>query len=139
MNENRQTCLFSATMPKALVEFSRAGLKSPISIRLDSEGKLSPDLALSFFVLKTNEKNATLLYTLNQIIPKNQQCMVFVATHHHVDLLVALLRQDGISACGIYGLMDATARVDNITEFRQKKSAFWWLPMSPLVVLMFHY
>ena len=37
MPEGRQTMLFSATMPKMLVEFARAGLQDPMLIRLDSE------------------------------------------------------------------------------------------------------
>ena len=31
--EVRQTCLFSATLPKLLVEFSRAGLSDPVLVR----------------------------------------------------------------------------------------------------------
>jgi len=32
--ENRQTLLFSATLPKVLVQFARAGLSDPVLIRL---------------------------------------------------------------------------------------------------------
>jgi ATP-dependent RNA helicase DDX54/DBP10 len=48
----RQTLLFSATMPKALAEFARAGLKEPELVRLDADSKLSPDLALAFFTIR---------------------------------------------------------------------------------------
>lgn len=33
---NRQTLLFSATLPKVLVEFARAGLSDPVLIRYTS-------------------------------------------------------------------------------------------------------
>jgi ATP-dependent RNA helicase DDX54/DBP10 len=33
LSEVRQTALFSATMPKALVEFTRAGLQDPQIVR----------------------------------------------------------------------------------------------------------
>jgi len=33
--ETRQTLLFSATLPKVLVQFARAGLSDPVLIRLD--------------------------------------------------------------------------------------------------------
>ncbi|PLW22567.1 hypothetical protein PCASD_14030, partial [Puccinia coronata f. sp. avenae] len=45
---NRQTLLFSATLPKSLVEFAKAGLQNPKLIRLDSESKISSDLQMAF-------------------------------------------------------------------------------------------
>ncbi|RXM93005.1 ATP-dependent RNA helicase DDX54, partial [Acipenser ruthenus] len=42
--ENRQTVLFSATLPKLLVEFARAGLTEPVLIRLDVDTKLNDQL-----------------------------------------------------------------------------------------------
>ena len=42
--ETRQTLLFSATLPKLLVEFAKAGLHDPILIRLDVETKISENL-----------------------------------------------------------------------------------------------
>ncbi|VDP53456.1 unnamed protein product [Schistosoma curassoni] len=41
---SRQTLIFSATLPKNLVEFARAGLVDPILLRLDLNSKLSQDL-----------------------------------------------------------------------------------------------
>lgn len=40
----RQTLLFSATMPQFVEEFSRAALTNPITVRLDTDIKVSPDL-----------------------------------------------------------------------------------------------
>lgn len=42
--ETRQTVLFSATLPKALAEFAKAGLHDPTLIRLDVDTKTSSDL-----------------------------------------------------------------------------------------------
>jgi len=52
MGEGRQTLLFSATLPAALAEFARAGLKDPAFVRLDADTKLSPDLRLCFASLR---------------------------------------------------------------------------------------
>ena len=52
MPASRQTLLFSATMPRALAEFARAGLREPTLIRLDAESKISPDLGLAFFSVR---------------------------------------------------------------------------------------
>ncbi|KKK12772.1 hypothetical protein P175DRAFT_0499746 [Aspergillus ochraceoroseus IBT 24754] len=65
---SRQTLLFSATLPKSLVEFARAGLQEPTLIRLDTESKISPDLQNAFFSVKTAEKEGALLYILHEVI-----------------------------------------------------------------------
>ncbi|CAI6239478.1 unnamed protein product [Periconia digitata] len=64
---SRQTLLFSATLPKTLVEFARAGLQDPRLIRLD-DSKVSPDLESAFFMLKSAERDAALLYLLEKVI-----------------------------------------------------------------------
>jgi ATP-dependent RNA helicase DDX54/DBP10 len=65
---SRQTLLFSATLPKSLVEFARAGLQEPSLIRLDAESKISPDLESAFFTVKSAEKEGALLHILQDII-----------------------------------------------------------------------
>ncbi|KAI3613376.1 hypothetical protein CBS9595_004209 [Malassezia furfur] len=65
----RQTLLFSATLPKTLVEFARAGLDAnPKLIRLDADSKISPELRMAFFSVKPSEKEAALLLLLRHII-----------------------------------------------------------------------
>ena len=66
--QNRQTLLFSATLPKSLVEFARAGLQEPSLVRLDAESKISADLQSAFFSVKSAEKEAALLYVLQDLI-----------------------------------------------------------------------
>ncbi|KAJ5584842.1 ATP-dependent RNA helicase dbp10 [Penicillium hispanicum] len=64
----RQTLLFSATLPKSLVEFARAGLQEPSLVRLDTESKISPDLQNVFFSIKSSDKEGALLHILHEII-----------------------------------------------------------------------
>ncbi|KAJ9310880.1 hypothetical protein DTO271D3_8844 [Paecilomyces variotii] len=64
----RQTLLFSATLPKSLVEFARAGLQEPTLIRLDAESKISPDLQNAFFSVKSAEKEGALIHILQEVI-----------------------------------------------------------------------
>ncbi|KAL9124389.1 MAG: hypothetical protein Q9217_006276 [Psora testacea] len=66
--QSRQTLLFSATLPKSLVEFARAGLQEPNLVRLDAESKISLDLQSAFFTLKSGEKEGALLHVLTDII-----------------------------------------------------------------------
>ncbi len=65
----RQTLLFSATLPKQLVEFAKAGLQAnPKLVRLDADSKISSDLRMAFFSVKPSEKEAALLLLLRDVI-----------------------------------------------------------------------
>lgn len=65
---SRQTLLVSATLPRSLIEFARAGLHEPQLIRLDAESKVSPDLESAFFTVKSVEKEGALLHLLSDVI-----------------------------------------------------------------------
>jgi hypothetical protein len=61
MPEHRQTMLFSATMPKALMEFTKTGMMhDPTVVRLDSEVQVSDDLRIAFITCRSAEKEAVL-------------------------------------------------------------------------------
>ena len=85
--EARQTLLFSATLPRMLVEFAKAGLREPVLIRLDLDSKLSDNLQLSFFAVRMEDKTSALLHLLQSVLPDSEQTVVFAATKHHVEYL----------------------------------------------------
>jgi ATP-dependent RNA helicase DDX54/DBP10 len=146
---SRQTLLFSATLPKSLVEFAKAGLQDPKLVRLDAESKISSDLKMAFFSVKQAEKDACLLSLLRDVInvpfgatqsqaedeesenkPKGKakrleqftaphQTLVFAATKHHVEYLMNLLSTAGYAVSHIYGSLDQTARTYQMDQFRR--------------------
>lgn len=122
LGENRQTLLFSATLPSALAEFAKAGLRDPRLVRLDLETKISPDLKLAFFTVRHEEKFAALLYLVREHIGSDQQTLVFVSTKHHVEFLNVLFREEGIEPSVCYGDMDQDARKIHISRFRSRKT-----------------
>lgn len=65
---NRQTLLFSATLPSSLVDFAKAGLSNPVLVRLDAETKISENLEMLFISIKKDEREANLLYLLQEAI-----------------------------------------------------------------------
>ena len=145
---SRQTLLFSATLPKSLVDFAKAGLQNPKLVRLDAESKISADLRMAFFSVKQDEKDACLLVLLRDIIRVplgvnvshdrererggeakskrvNQdqfaaphQTLVFAATKHHVEYLTTLLTAAGYAVSHIYGSLDHSARFRQMDQFR---------------------
>ncbi|XP_061368407.1 putative DEAD-box ATP-dependent RNA helicase 29 isoform X1 [Gastrolobium bilobum] len=122
LGENRQTLLFSATLPSALAEFAKAGLRDPQLIRLDLETKISPDLKLAFFTLRQEEKCAALLYLIREHIGSDEQTLIFVSTKHHVEFLNVLFREEGIEPSVCYGDMDQDARKIHVSRFRARKT-----------------
>lgn len=70
MPEHRQTMLFSATMPKALVEFTKTGMMhDPEVVRLDSEVQVSDELRIGFITCRSAEKDAVLLHLVRDVLP----------------------------------------------------------------------
>lgn len=143
----RQTLLYSATLPKSLVEFAKAGLQNPKLMRLDTESKISPDLRMAFFSVKQAEKEACLLSLLRDVIkvpfkvdqlvssqaPKHakgknkhpdlfttpHQTLIFAATKHHIEYLTTLLTTAGYAVSHIYGTLDQAARTFQMDQFRR--------------------
>lgn len=120
--DTRQTLLFSATLPKLLVEFARAGLTEPVLIRLDVDSKLSDQIKLSFFHLRVDDKPALLLHLLRNVVKPQEQTVVFAATKHHVEYLKELLTSEGLECAYIYSALDQTARKINIGKFVHRKA-----------------
>ncbi|KAJ0057117.1 hypothetical protein NL108_002034, partial [Boleophthalmus pectinirostris] len=120
--DTRQTLLFSATLPKLLVEFARAGLTEPVLIRLDVDSKLSDLIKLSFFHCRADDKPALLLHLLRNVVKPQEQTVVFAATKHHVEYLKELLSSEGIECAYIYSALDQTARKINIGKFVHRKA-----------------
>ncbi|KZO98912.1 ATP-dependent RNA helicase DBP10 [Calocera viscosa TUFC12733] len=134
---NRQTLLFSATLPSTLVEFTKAGLQDPKFVRLDAESKISSDLKVAFFRVRQAEKDAALMALLKEVlkIPLGEneikegkgkadgtaprQSLIFAATKHHVEYLANLLEAAGYSVSHIYGSLDQMARTLQMARFRK--------------------
>jgi ATP-dependent RNA helicase DDX54/DBP10 len=68
LSSSRQTLLFSATLPKSLVDFARAGLQEPKLVRLDADTKVSQDLESAFFTVKSADKEGALLQIMQDVI-----------------------------------------------------------------------
>ncbi|GLJ07995.1 hypothetical protein SUGI_0079180 [Cryptomeria japonica] len=122
LSETRQTLLFSATLPRLLADFAKAGLRDPQLVRLDLENKISPDLKLTFFTLRHEDKYAALLHLVREQIGTDQQTLIFVATKHHVEFLNELFREEGIALSVVYGDMDQAARKIHLAKFRARKT-----------------
>jgi ATP-dependent RNA helicase DDX54/DBP10 len=53
-------------------------------------------LKLAFFTVRHDEKPAALVHLVRELIPAEQQTIVFVSTKHHVEFLYELMKSEGI-------------------------------------------
>jgi len=109
MPKNRQSLLFSATISSDVKDFALSGIKDYKMVQVDRDSKLSDDLKLQFFIVRTGEKVATLLFIMKELIEAvnpNQQTIIFGATRYHVEYLHELVTRAGFKSVFIYGAMD---------------------------------
>lgn len=128
MPSNCQKLLFSATMPKVLVEFTKSGFATdPTVVRLDQEATVSAELRMAFITTRSTDKDAALLHVLRQVrnstdTGSNPLVLIFAATRYHVEYLCILLQTSGIVSTMIYGSLDQDARKQNLADFRSGKT-----------------
>jgi ATP-dependent RNA helicase DDX54/DBP10 len=122
LRTERQTMLFSATLPAMVYEFARAGLNDPKLIRLDKHVTLPPNLHLAFLLTSTEQKIAAFLYLFKFIIRAEQQTIVFCATRHTAQMLAVVLSKVlEVESGVVFGSMEPEMRKLNIERFRASK------------------
>jgi ATP-dependent RNA helicase DDX54/DBP10 len=72
MPQGRQSLLFSATISAEVKDFTLAGIKDYRMISVDRDNKLSELLKIHFFIVRSNEKEAALIYTMREKVKLNE-------------------------------------------------------------------
>ncbi|MES2573868.1 MAG: DEAD/DEAH box helicase [Bacteroidota bacterium] len=117
--KNRQTLLFSATMPIAIRELAEMFLKDPAKVEVSPVSSTAESVEQRvYFVEKTEKRN--LLYHLI----KNENLsnvLVFSRTKHGADNVVKALRKKDIPAEAIHGDKSQNARQRVLDAFKNKE------------------
>jgi ATP-dependent RNA helicase DDX54/DBP10 len=127
MPNNRQSLLFSATISAEVKDFTLAGIKDYRMVTVDKDNKISDLLKIHFFVVRSNEKEAALIYTLREQVQQGEQTIIFGATRYHVEYLCELAIKAGFKANFIYGAMDQFTREEKLRDFRRKRVNFMFV------------
>ena len=72
MPASRQSLLFSATISAQVKDFTLAGIKDYRMVNVDKDNKLSDLLKIHFFVVRSNEKEAALIYTMRERVKQGE-------------------------------------------------------------------
>ena len=99
--EQRQTMLFSATMPKQMNEIANAYLKSPVRIEVTPPGKPAAKVTQSVHFIAKAEK----LGLLKELLTAHdgERTLVFGRTKHGMEKLMKVLDKAGFKAAAIHG------------------------------------
>lgn len=68
MPKFRQSLLFSATISSQVRDFALSGIKDYKMLQVDKDSKLSDDLKIHFFVVRSGEKTLSLIYIMKELI-----------------------------------------------------------------------
>jgi ATP-dependent RNA helicase DeaD len=119
VNEQRQTCLFSATMPPEILRLARDYMKEPQQIRLNEEELSLDTIDQSYLIVHEREK---FKHLCNFIRNRDQkQTIVFTATKQRTQRLANELKQEGFRAITIHGDLSQKQRDIAMYRFKQGK------------------
>lgn len=114
--DERQTLLFSATMPEAIMDLARKFQKDPLHVKVVHKELTAPKVEQVYFEVKEKTKAEILSRLIDMYNPKLS--LVFCNTKKKVDELVQELQGRGYFADGLHGDMKQTQRDRVMAKFR---------------------
>lgn len=120
--KNHTTCLFSATMPEAIVALARKFTKDAKQITIKEEAVVNEMIDAVAYEVKEHEKKEFLLKLLLTEMPTS--AIIFCKTQEHVNEVCDYLYEQDLSVDKIHGGMLQEDRLDNMYDFRLGKIQF---------------
>lgn len=115
---NRQTAMFSATIPQPILELARRFLREVEIIRLSRPREMTvPEIEQRYFVVPFPRKTEGLVRVLEAESP--ERTLVFCATKRTVDVVTEDLRGFGFRAAALHGDLSQSVREATLAEFRR--------------------
>lgn len=114
-NDDRQTVMFSATMPKPIINISKKYMKSPEVISVISGDETNKDITQYYYTVKTSNKVEAIARLLHIYHP--QLSLVFCNTKRKVDDVTRELIKKGYNVDKIHGDLPQTTRLDVLNKF----------------------
>lgn len=115
--EQRQTLLFSATMPKEIREIATTLMKNPIEIKIKAKELTVENIDQYFIEIPEQKKFDTLTNHLDMYAPT--LAIVFTRTKKRVDETTDGLKVRGFRAEGIHGDLTQAKRMSVLNKFKQ--------------------
>jgi ATP-dependent RNA helicase DeaD len=112
----RQTALFSATVPTVIRVLSRRYMYEPVTVHVQPQQVTVEEVEQVYYEVADRDKVDGLLSLIEQDPP--ERAMIFRQMKIGVDRLVAQLKRRGLAVAAIHGDMNQKAREFVLREFR---------------------
>ncbi len=120
MPEERQTGLFSATMPKPILELTKAYQKDAAYIRMTPKEVTIPLIKQAYYQVRKQDKEEVLCRLIDYYDPK--RALIFCNTKRMVDELTEHLKSRGYEAEGLHGDLTQHQRDTVMNLFRSGRA-----------------
>lgn len=112
----RQTLLFSATLPGPIVELAGRMLRDPQTIHVEPKPTPARGISHRAFVVRAELKTRLLLELIRQESP--QRALAFTRTRHRANRLADFLEARGVSCARIHGSRSQAQRTAALDGFK---------------------
>ncbi len=116
--ELRQTMLFSATMPSAIVTLARRHLRHPVNIRAEASGEEETVPTTAQFVYQAHDLDKPEVIARILQAESRNRVMIFSRTKRAAQRIADDLSERGFSARPIHGDLSQIAREKALKQFR---------------------
>ena len=119
--ETRQTMLFSATMPAAIVALARTHMRHPMNIRAESSYENATVPATAQFIYQAHDLDKPEIIGRILQAEDADKMIVFTRTKRQAQRIAEDLVERGFKASPLHGDMAQVAREKALTKFREDK------------------
>ncbi len=119
--ETRQTMLFSATMPAAIVSLARTHMRHPMNIRAESSADAQTVPATAQFIYQVHDLDKPEI--LGRVLQADDadKMIVFTRTKRAAQRVADDLAERGFASSPLHGDMQQTSREKALARFREDK------------------
>ena len=117
--KQKQTMLFSATMPKEIAQLASSLMQSPVRVEVTPVSSTAEKIEQAVYFVPKAQKITLLLHLLNE--EKILRTLLFTRTKHGADKIAKHLKKPNIKADAIHGDKSQTARQNALTNFKSGK------------------
>jgi len=117
--DNRQTLLFSATMPMQIRELAEMFLTDPVNVQVAPVSSTAERVEQRMYFVDKSDKRNMLYHLIRN--EKLNNVLVFTRTKHGADNVVRSLRKKGVAAEAIHGDKSQSARQRVLEAFKNNE------------------
>lgn len=116
---NRQTLMFSATMPMGVRELADEFLSNAVYVSVDRDSSAGDNITQKTYLVEKEDKKKLLKHVLETQHLKN--VLLFTRTKQGADNVVEFLQKEGYKANAIHGDKSQAARLQILEDFKNKQ------------------